>query len=310
MPSSRRSEQTLHAGRVPLLVSVIPLVLVSTSAQAMLKCRGNDNSVSYASEFIAGASCSTVDSAFSHPAPQAALSARDRTSIALSKSALTNGAQPDFPRRSPYTPPAHFYNDAGSGTRKESLQSIVRATMYSYIDNGIRYYFSSKPVRLPSHASLILLHFSSTCFLCSRTRDVNITALVLNTRSYRHEIEDAALNFGVDEALVRAVIHAESNFEPNAISGLGAQGLMQLMPATARRFGVKDAFDAAQNIRGGVQYLAWLLKHFNGDLDRALAGYNAGENAVGRYNDVPPYPETQSYVSRVKLLADRYRSTP
>jgi soluble lytic murein transglycosylase-like protein len=229
----------------------------------------------------------------------------------LSKTVLTNSAQPDFAARaSLYAPPAHFNNEVSNSTRNASLQSIVRSTMYSYIDNGIRYYFSSRPVRLPANATLILLHFSSTCFLCSRTRDVNVTALALNTQSYRHEIEDAALNFGVDQALVRAVIHAESNFVPNAISGLGAQGLMQLMPATARRFGVKDAFDASQNIRGGVQYLAWLLKRFNGDLDRALAGYNAGENAVGRYNDVPPYPETQSYVSRVKLLADRYRNTP
>ena len=83
---------------------------------------------------------------------------------------------------------------------------------------------------------------------------------------------------------------------------------MQLMPATARRFGVTDAFDARQNIGGGVQYLAWLLKRFNGNLTLAAAGYNAGEGAVDKYNGVPPYKETRHYVERVAILADRYRS--
>ena len=98
---------------------------------------------------------------------------------------------------------------------------------------------------------------------------------------------------------MRAIIHAESAYNPNALSRVGAQGLMQLMPATARRFGVGNAFDAGQNIRGGVQYLAWLLKRFNGDLTLAAAGYNAGEGAVDKYKGVPPYSETQRYVQRV-----------
>jgi len=111
----------------------------------------------------------------------------------------------------------------------------------------------------------------------------------------------------VDEAIVRAIIHAESAYNPNALSRVGAQGLMQLMPATARRFGVGNAFDAGQNIAGGVQYLAWLLKRFNGDLTLAAAGYNAGEGAVDKYRGVPPYSETRRYVERVGVLADRYR---
>ena len=121
------------------------------------------------------------------------------------------------------------------------------------------------------------------------------------------EIRAAAQQYGVDEAIVRAIIHAESAYNPNALSRVGAQGLMQLMPATARRFGVGNAFDAGQNIRGGVQYLAWLLKRFNGDLTLAAAGYNAGEGAVDKYSGVPPYSETQRYVERVGVLADRYR---
>src|SRR3546814_17601878 len=83
---------------------------------------------------------------------------------------------------------------------------------------------------------------------------------------------------------------------------------MQLMPATAQRFGVGNPFDAGQNIQGGVKYLAWLLKRFNGDLTLAAAGYNAGEGAVDKYNGVPPYKETQRYVQRVGVLAERSRS--
>ena len=129
----------------------------------------------------------------------------------------------------------------------------------------------------------------------------------LNTVSYQAEISAAAREFGVEEAIVRAIIHAESAFNPTALSHAGAQGLMQLMPATARRFGVTDSYDASQNIRGGVQYLAWLLKRFNGNLTLAAAGYNAGEGAVDRHKGVPPYSETQRYVQRVGVLAERYR---
>src|SRR5690606_11256539 len=111
----------------------------------------------------------------------------------------------------------------------------------------------------------------------------------------------------VEEAVVRAIMHAESAFNPNALSRAGAQGLMQLMPATARRFGVVNAYDPSQNIQGGVEYLAWLLKRFNGDLTLAAAGYNAGEGAVDRHKGVPPYSETQRYVQRVAVLAERYR---
>ena len=108
---------------------------------------------------------------------------------------------------------------------------------------------------------------------------------------------------------MRAIIHAESAFNPNALSRVGAQGLMQLMPATARRFGVSNAFDAGQNIQGGVEYLAWLLKRFDGNLTFAAAGYNAGEGNVDKYNGVPPFDETQRYVQRVGVLAERYRAT-
>jgi soluble lytic murein transglycosylase-like protein len=103
----------------------------------------------------------------------------------------------------------------------------------------------------------------------------------------------------VDPALIRAIIRVESNFQPLARSRRGAQGLMQLMPATAGRFAVGNAFDPAENIRGGVRYLRTLLDLFPGQLALALAAYNAGENAVIRFKGIPPYPETREYVRRV-----------
>ncbi|WP_342052541.1 MULTISPECIES: lytic transglycosylase domain-containing protein [unclassified Cupriavidus] len=129
----------------------------------------------------------------------------------------------------------------------------------------------------------------------------------LDTASYAREIDAVAREFGIDAATVRAIIHVESAFNPRAVSRAGAQGLMQLMPGTAQRFGVQDAFDSAQNIRGGVRYLVWLLARFGGNVDLALAGFNAGEAAVERYGGVPPYAETQRYVSEVRLMIGRYR---
>ena len=117
--------------------------------------------------------------------------------------------------------------------------------------------------------------------------------------AFNEHIENAAAWHGVSVPFVRAVIQTESQFDPRAVSSVGAQGLMQLMPATARRFGVLDPFDPQQNIFGGVRYLRWLLDKFGGDQTLAAAGYNAGENAVVRYRGVPPYRETQGYVRRI-----------
>ena len=119
----------------------------------------------------------------------------------------------------------------------------------------------------------------------------------------------AARRHGLDPELVRAVVAVESNFQADAVSPKGAQGLMQLMPATARALGVKDAFDPEQNLDGGTRHLRALLDRYNGDLERALAAYNAGEGAVERHGGVPPYPETRAYVGRV-LERARADGTP
>jgi len=116
---------------------------------------------------------------------------------------------------------------------------------------------------------------------------------------FREEIAAASQRQGVDPKLVEAVIAAESAFDPQARSKKGAQGLMQLMPDTADRFGVANVWDPRQNIDGGTAYLGWLIDEFHGDLHNVLAAYNAGEGAVARHGGVPPYPETRQYIDRV-----------
>lgn len=120
-----------------------------------------------------------------------------------------------------------------------------------------------------------------------------------NKNAFDQLIRQAAQQHGVSEGLVKAIMHTESGFNINARSPVGAQGLMQLMPATARRFNVSNAYDPQQNIFGGVKYLSWLLKRFNGDTRLAIAAYNAGEGNVDKYGGIPPFRETQDYVRRV-----------
>ena len=125
---------------------------------------------------------------------------------------------------------------------------------------------------------------------------------------YSEEIDRASSDHDVDPALVRAVIHAESAFNPYAVSPKGARGLMQLMPATARMLGVKNSFSPGSNIWGGTKYLAQLLRRFRNE-SHAIAAYNAGEVPVNRYNGVPPYSETREYVRRVLSLKKQYTLT-
>jgi len=123
-----------------------------------------------------------------------------------------------------------------------------------------------------------------------------------SSRMFDGHVDEASRLYQVSPDLVKAVITAESEFDQWAVSSKGARGLMQLMPATARRLGVGDSFDARQNIMGGTQYLREMLDQFQGDVALALAAYNAGPNAVLRYGGVPPYKETRGYVAKVQSL--------
>ncbi|MEE8348704.1 MAG: lytic transglycosylase domain-containing protein [Acidobacteriota bacterium] len=163
--------------------------------------------------------------------------------------------------------------------------SAWAGSLYSYInERGVRVYtnIGTNRTDLPREKS------------GSSTRRVSNPYLPL--------IHESARQFNVDADLVQAVIQVESHFNPRAVSPKGCIGLMQLHPDTARRFGVKDAYDPAQNIQGGVRYLRFLTDHFNGELPLVLAAYNAGENAVIRHQGIPPYRETQQYVRKVTAL--------
>jgi soluble lytic murein transglycosylase-like protein len=270
-------------------------------AGTVYRCDRADGVRSYSSKRIAGAGCVAVSSY--------------RSSRVRAQSIPASQPAPAMGSVTPANPvqgsPAQAVLPAPAAPAPMPYQAphLVRGQVYSYIQDGVRHYTSRAPRGGAGITAMrtIKYSFMETCYACAARPGVDFNTLRLNTAAYSAEISAASHDYGVDEAIVRAIIHAESAFNPNALSRVGAQGLMQLMPATARRFGVGNAFDAAQNIRGGVQYLAFLLKRFNGDLSLAAAGYNAGEGAVDKYKGVPPYSETQRYVQRVGLLAQRYR---
>lgn len=146
------------------------------------------------------------------------------------------------------------------------------------------------------------------CFACQVDSLIDWHNASLYLTQYQRTIESAAALHKVSPAFIRAIIHAESHFNVKAVSKQGAQGLMQLMPRTAKALGVKNAFIAKQNIYGGVKHLAHLLKVYKGNNRLAAAAYNAGEGAVNKYSGIPPYAETKVYVERVDILYQRYQS--
>jgi soluble lytic murein transglycosylase-like protein len=196
--------------------------------------------------------------------------------------------------------------DAAVTEPAKPVPKVLRGAVYRVQRaNGITEYTNVKPSTGASFA--VLFTYIATCVACDVHSKIDFARTALNLDAFKDEIAAAAASTGVDTALLRAVIHAESAFNPMALSNKGAQGLMQLMPGTAGDLGVNDAFNASQNIAGGARYLAQLLKDFNGDVKLATAAYNAGEGAVQKYGGVPPYDETQVYVQRVEQLRGRYK---
>ncbi|UNK41666.1 lytic transglycosylase domain-containing protein [Luteimonas sp. S4-F44] len=287
------------------------LAACPVSGSTLYRCDSGDGIPQYVSKRVSGASCRAVATAPAAPrravarkpnaAPVSAPAGADRVAPAT----FMGGATPKPAAAASPDPAPPKVAPARSGGQRRLQQGQV----YSYVRDGVRHYSSTRPAGGAQVASVRTIRYSffETCYACGAAPGVNFGTVRLNREAYRDEVARAASEFGVEEAIVRAIMHAESAFNPNALSRAGAQGLMQLMPATARRFGVVNPFDPEQNIRGGVAYLAWLLRRFDGDLTLAAAGYNAGEGAVDRHKGVPPYSETQRYVQRVGTLAERYR---
>jgi len=291
----------MRGARITIAIGLLLAAVPCAHAGTVYRCDAPDGTRTYGSKRVKGAQCSVIASYVPTPGKRAA-PAPPQTIIVSPPASPAVAETPAAPVPVPaaVAPPA---------APPPAVTRRVQGQVYSYIKDGVRNYTSKPPRGVAGATALRTIRYSflETCYACAPLPGVNFGTLRLNTDAYSAEIRAAAAAHGVEEAVVRAIIHAESAYNPNAMSRVGAQGLMQLMPATARRFGVANAFDASQNIRGGVQYLAWLLKRYNGDLALAAAGYNAGEGAVDKYRGVPPYSETRRYVERVRVLAERYR---
>ena len=181
------------------------------------------------------------------------------------------------------------------------------ADIYRYVDKHGRVTFTDKP----KHEGFKLLIKTWKGWVDPETvskKKTNKHNWKANQKKYDNEIRLLAQHYRLPRELLHAVITAESAYDPHAVSRAGAVGLMQLMPATAERYGVKDRYNPTENMRGGVNYLHDLLKMFGNDYRLAVAAYNAGENAVKRYGrKIPPFKETQTYVKRVIKYYRQYK---
>ncbi len=187
------------------------------------------------------------------------------------------------------------------------LAEPVAADIYSFKDENGVVHFTNIP-SLDKRYKLIRKEAGSSGAPTYAARAVYMPTEA-DIRRFQPIVEIASLAHGVDKALVHAVISAESGYNPAARSRAGAMGLMQLMPDTAKRYGVRNILDPRENVSAGVRYLKDLLRMFNGNIELALAAYNAGENAVIRYgNRIPPYAETIDYVPKVLGLYRKFQS--
>ncbi len=177
-----------------------------------------------------------------------------------------------------------------------ALSFSTVADVYKYVAPDGSVYYTDEPKKGYRYKRIIKTPVK-------KAKKASRRSLMAKKQKYHPLITQAALKYHVDAKLLHAVIQTESAYNPNAVSPKGAVGLMQLMPETAKRYGVKNRRNAKQNIDGGARYLKDLLAMFNSNLKLAVASYNAGEGAVKKYkNTIPPYPETQNYVRQVLAL--------
>ena len=179
----------------------------------------------------------------------------------------------------------------------------TKADIYRYVDEDDIVHFTDAPT--DKRFKVFMRDLKKDKELRTKLKYVSS----VNSAEFEQLIKTCSDKYGVNSSLVKAVIHAESGYNPNAVSSKGASGLMQLMPDTARSLKVADRFNPKDNVEGGVKYLRFLLDTFRGDVSLALAAYNAGLNKVAKYGGIPPYNETRTYVNRVLLYMKSYQES-
>lgn len=338
-----RSRPAWSVRAVRACAGLVALWLVTPAhAGGLFRCTGATGETVYSSTTAGYQNCQRMASVPDAPArrkpvrPPAAPAAAPAPSLAGVKGSVTTTAQPlppgsvasldgvtgsaatatPGPAKVPGKPGQWSYSesrnepdpDAQAATASVAAgDRVLRGAVYRVVRaDGSVEYTNLPPSGQKGRSVTMLFTYISTCVACNLHSPIRWDSVKLNLYAYAETIRAASMEFGVDEAFLRAIIHAESAYNPRALSLKGAQGLMQLMPGTAGDMGVRDAFDADQNIRGGARYLAYLLRNFHGDERLAAAAYNAGAGAVQRYSGVPPYAETQVYVERVGTLRRRY----
>ncbi|MEM7401063.1 MAG: lytic transglycosylase domain-containing protein [Pseudomonadota bacterium] len=185
------------------------------------------------------------------------------------------------------------------------LPMQIQAEFYVYKENDGTSWITDRKMPQERYTLMATIGRPTAVVSCR-----NMTAKKLEKRasSYADAIQAYSIAYEVDPNLVKAIIAIESCFDRKAISSVGARGLMQLMPATAKELGVKDSFDANSNIRGGIKYFSQMLARFNDNTELALAAYNAGPHAVEKYGGIPPYAETKGYVKKVLKRYKKYNA--
>jgi soluble lytic murein transglycosylase-like protein len=183
------------------------------------------------------------------------------------------------------------------------MPRYVNADIYRYVDEDDIVHFTDAPT--DKRFKVFMRDLKKDKELRTKLK----YASSVNPAEFEQLIKTCSAKYGVNSCLVKAVIHAESGYNPNAVSSKGASGLMQLMPGTAKSLKVADRFNPKDNVEGGVKYLRFLLDTFRGDVSLAVAAYNAGLNKVSKYGGIPPYNETRTYVNRVLSYMKSYQES-